>query len=196
MRKVTLFLMLFVALQVSAQQFHFMPKVGLNLANMTNSGASMRAGMNIGVSGEIMISPKFAIEPGIYYSMQGCKESPLTLKMDYLNIPIYAKYYIYDGFNVFAGPQFGFNVSTKGNISSGGVSANVDMKKAFNTVDCALGIGLGYQFDLGLLVSLNYNIGLTNLLKDGKWDFGGEVVDWDGEKSHNGVFQLNVGWRF
>lgn len=56
MKKSLLLLLLFVAFQVSAQEFHFIPKIGLNMANMTNSdGASMKAGLNIGVSGEVKI---------------------------------------------------------------------------------------------------------------------------------------------
>lgn len=49
MKKIVLLLMLFVAFQVSAQEFHFIPKVGLNLANMTNVDGSVRPGLNIGI---------------------------------------------------------------------------------------------------------------------------------------------------
>lgn len=37
MKKIALLLFLFVSLQISAQEVHFLPKVGLNLATMTNS---------------------------------------------------------------------------------------------------------------------------------------------------------------
>ena len=37
MKKIACLLLLFVAFQVSAQEFHFIPKIGLNFANMTNS---------------------------------------------------------------------------------------------------------------------------------------------------------------
>ena len=66
---------MFVAFQVSAQDFHFLPKIGLNLANMTNSDGSMKPGLNVGVAAEFPINPRFSVEPGIYYSMQGVKES-------------------------------------------------------------------------------------------------------------------------
>ena len=44
MKKIALLLLMFVAFQVSAQDFHFLPKIGLNLANMTNSDGSMKLG--------------------------------------------------------------------------------------------------------------------------------------------------------
>ena len=77
MKKIALLLLMFVAFQVSAQDFHFLPKIGLNLANMTNSDGSMKPGLNVGVAAEFPINPQFSVEPGIYYSMQGVKESAI-----------------------------------------------------------------------------------------------------------------------
>ena len=186
MKKIALLLLMFVAFQVSAQDFHFLPKIGLNLANMTNSDGSMKPGLNV--------------EPGIYYSMQGVKESEGgisgKIKNDYINIPIYAKAYLYNGFYAFAGPQFGFLARSKASASYNGTDISVNSKDAFKTFDFALGIGVGYQFDLGLLVSMNYNIGFTNTLSDGDITLNGNSMNWDGEKSRNGVLQINLGWRF
>lgn len=107
MKKIACLLLLFVTFQVSAQEFHFIPKIGLNFANMTNSDGSMKPGLNIGVAGEVMMTNNFAIEPGIFYSMQGAKgkgeSSGLKIKNDYLNIPVLFKGYVYEGFNLFAG---------------------------------------------------------------------------------------------
>ena len=65
----------------------------------------MRPGLNIGVAEEIRFSKLFALEPGVYYSMQGYQKEKLKarqpgLKADYLNIPIYAKFYLYRGFHL------------------------------------------------------------------------------------------------
>jgi len=202
MKKIALLLLLFVAFQASAQEFHFIPKIGLNFANMTNSdGASMKAGLNIGVAGEVMMTNNFAIEPGIYYSMQGFKVSGTTakLKNDYLNIPILLKGYAYEGFNLFAGPQLGFKVSSKVKASDSGTSVSTDvLSDWFKTFDFSLVVGAGYQTSMGLLFSLSYNVGLTNTLnKDNiaSTILGVSSSDIDG-KSRNGVLQFNVGWRF
>ena len=202
MKKIALLLLLFVAFQASAQEFHFIPKIGLNFANMTNSeGASMKAGLNIVVAGEVMMTNNFAIEPGIYYSMQGFKVSGTTakLKNDYLNIPILLKGYVYEGFNLFAGPQLGFKVSSKVKASDSGTSVSTDvLSDWFRTFDFSLVVGAGYQTSMGLLFSLSYNVGLTNTLnKDNIASTipGVSSSDIDG-KSRNGVLQFNVGWRF
>lgn len=110
--------------------------------------------------------------------------------------PIYAKAYLYNGFYAFAGPQFGFLARSKASASYNGTDISVNSKDAFKTFDFALGIGVGYQFDLGLLVSMNYNIGFTNTLSDGDITLNGNSMNWDGEKSRNGVLQINLGWRF
>ena len=85
---------------------------------------------------------------------------------------------------------------SKASASYNGADLSVDSKDAFKTFDFALGIGVGYQFDLGLLVSMNYNIGLTNTLSDGDIKQNGNSINWGGEKSRNGVLQINLGWRF
>ena len=197
--KKSLLLLLFVAFQVSAQEFHFIPKIGLNMANITNSDGSMKPGLNIGVAGEVMMTERFAIEPGVFYSMQGTKdkESGTTMKIknDYLNIPVLFKGYVYEGFNLFAGPQLGFKVSSKIKASQSGTSVSTsEGRDLFKTVDFSIVLGAGYQSPMGFLVSLNYNIGLTNTINKDKFSsLLGTTVD---ETCRNGVLQLNVGWRF
>lgn len=201
MKKIACLLLLFVAFQVSAQEFHFIPKIGLNFANMTNSDGSMKPGLNIGVAGEVMMTNNFAIEPGIFYSMQGAKgkgeSSGLKIKNDYLNIPVLFKGYVYEGFNLFAGPQLGFKVSSKLKYSKSGTSVSTsEGSDLFKSVDFAIIIGAGYQSSMGLLFSLSYNIGLANTINADKFAalLGGSGME--GEKSRNGVLQFNVGWRF
>lgn len=115
MKKVILFLFVCFSLQINAQEFRFIPKVGLNISNFTNSGElDSRKGLNVGLGVELMLTPKFSVESGLFYSMQGqCKTVPdlyiptateivklggkVEFYMDYLNIPVYAKYYAYKG---------------------------------------------------------------------------------------------------
>lgn len=199
MKKIALIVMLFTVFQLSAQEFHFIPKIGLNFANMTNMEGSMKPGLNIGVAGEVMLTNHFAIEPGVYYSMQGTKvdEVSLKLKNDYLNIPILFKGYVYKGFNLFAGPQLGFKVSSKAKISGSGTSITTDaVSDAFKTFDFDIVIGAGYQSSMGLLFSLSYNIGLANVLDGDKLASLSGMSQVRDEKCRNGVLQFNLGWRF
>lgn len=200
MKKLVFLLLTIIAFQASAQEFHFIPRVGLNVAK---AGWSVRPGVNVGLAGEFMMTPNFAIEPGVYYSMQGSRHEDNgvkgTLKLDYINIPIYAKAYLYEGLYAFFGPQFGFNVKakTKDFIHSSlptlaNEHVSEDIKDFVHTFDFSLGVGVGYAFDMGLLLSANYNIGLTHIFKRDNAD-ANTVFD---NKYHNNVFQLNVGWRF
>ena len=200
MKKIACLLLLFVAFQVSAQEFHFIPKIGLNFANMTNSDGSMKPGLNIGVAGEVMMTNNFAIEPGIFYSMQGAKgkgeSSGLKIKNDYLNIPVLFKGYVYEGFNLFAGPQLGFKVSSKLKYSKSGTSVSTsEGSDLFKSVDFAIIIGAGHQSSMGLLFSLSYNIGLANTINADKFAKLPGGSGMEGEKSRNGVLQFNLGWR-
>lgn len=201
MKKIACLLLLFVTFQVSAQEFHFIPKIGLNFANMTNSDGSMKPGLNIGVAGEVMMTNNFAIEPGIFYSMQGAKGkdggASLKIKNDYLNIPVLFKGYVYEGFNLFAGPQLGFKVSSKLKYSKSGTSVSTsEGSDLFKSVDFAIIIGAGYQSSMGLLFSLSYNIGLANTINADKFAALPGGSGMEGEKNRNGVLQFNVGWRF
>ena len=200
MKKIALLLLLFVTFKVSAQEFHFIPKIGLNFANMTNTDGSMKPGLNIGVTGEVMLTSNFAIEPGFFYSMQGTKdkESGMSMKIknDYLNIPVLLKGYVYEGFNLFAGPQLGFKVSSKMKVSQSGTSVSTsEGSDLFKSVDFAIVLGAGYQSPMGLMFSLNYNIGLTNAIDNEKFSALPGVGQID-EKCRNGVLQFNIGWRF
>ena len=74
MKKYLLLLIATFAFQFGqAQEFHFTPKIGMSFANLTNTDGSMAPGLNIGIAAEFPILEDFAIEPGIYYSMQGAR---------------------------------------------------------------------------------------------------------------------------
>ena len=212
MKKVVLLFILFVfsLSQAYAQEFHFIPRIGLNLANTyPESFADMRPGLNIGVAEEIRFSKLFALEPGVYYSMQGyqqenAKGETARLKADYLNIPVYAKFYLYRGFHLFAGPQVGFNVRAKASnyifvsaptpVHQSEYDFSGDKKEEIRNCDFSVSMGLGYTFDMGLVISANYNLGCTHFFKEPEYSFGGS--NHFRGKDHNGVIQFNLGWRF
>ena len=189
MKKIVFLLLLFVSCRVGAQQFHLIPKVGLNLANTTGEvDSKVRPGLNVGLGGDVMLTERFGIEAGVYYSSKyNGNGVSYTDKLDYINIPVYAKEFIYKGLYLFGGPQFSFNVNSENKASSDHATTVIGMN-VIRTFDCGVGLGAGYQFERGLLVSLNYNIGLINVNKS--W------ASNSNPKANNSVVQLNVGWRF
>ena len=197
MKKVFLFLVALIPfVGIHAQDFHFSPRLGMSLSNLTGAEGNMKPGVNVGFAVEIPLAELFSIEPGVYYSMQGSKtdNGSMTLNMDYINIPIHAKYYIYEGLHLIAGPQFAFNVNSKFKSDAPTLSDDIDIKKVVNTFDFGINLGLGYQFPIGLNVGLQYNLGVTKVFEDSGLRIEEKDIVFD--NCNNRVLQINLGWRF
>lgn len=196
-------------LKTTAQELHFMPKIGFTLADISHLQTKVRSGANVGLGAEYLFPNEIAaVETGVYYAMQGAYIKGTVaghylttfLKNDYLNIPVLAKAYVYNGFNVFAGPQFGFNVKDKITMEYGGKElGEVNTTDYVNNFDLAILLGVGYQFESGLFVNANYNFGLLAVFKEDNFTISGENAAHtitDGLSTRNRVFQINAGWRF
>lgn len=193
-----------------AQDIKFGAKAGLNLANMSGDveDNSMKLAFHVGGMAEIEIFEQFAVQPELLYSAQGAKFSEGTLALNYLVLPVMAKYSVTENFTLEAGPQFGYLLSAKAkednNDTGGGVASGVsakssssskelaaqassrDIKENFKSFDLGAAIGASYLLDNGLNLSLRYIMGLSNTPK-------GDVEDF---KYKNSVFQLSVGYYF
>jgi hypothetical protein len=207
------------AMHVHAQRFHFMPKVGYNLSDVSPSFDKPRHGINCGISFEYEMLPRLSLETGVYYSMQGSSYEmdeelfvfqdfisghvfiDADMQNDYVNVPLLAKAYIYHGLHLFAGLQAGFLVHSRLNLSSGISPTNfiddgaiqfddIDLSDYERKIDLSGVIGAGYQFGIGLLVSANYNIGFVKLFRTENIPFHPNV------NAMNSVLQVNIGWRF
>lgn len=173
-------------------------KAGLNVSSISGDleNTSSRTGFNVGVVAEYFVTEKFSIQPEILYSAQGAKFEYTdfidvgvgmpqrftvkeTMKLDYINVPIMAKYYVFDGLNVQAGPQIGFLASAK--------AGSENIKDEMKGVDFSLNLGAGYELPMGVFFDARYNIGLTDVAKK---------VEGEKIKSKNGVFQVSVGYKF
>lgn len=181
----------------------FGAKAGLNLATITGDleDIKSRTSFHIGGMAEITISEEFAVQPELLYSAQGAKYDGFTLALDYLYVPIMAKYFVTEEFSLEAGPQFGYLLSAKlkedsSNSGNGGNDGNVntldrraesvDVKDSVKSFDFGLNIGAGYLVDSNIYVSARYFLGLAN---------GNDFDDSEGDFK-NSVFQLSVGYFF
>ncbi len=167
---------------VNAQDVEFGIKGGLNFATITGDNTSKNqtvTAFNFGAMAEIKISDKFSLQPELLYSGQGYDTDIDTegiIALNYLNIPVIAKYYVTKKLNLEAGPQIGFLLSTKGGTK--------DYKDLFKTTDFGVNMGIGYKLDSGLNFGARYVLGLSN------------INDAGGTTNKNGVFQLSVGYFF
>ena len=179
-----------VSAQMRAGSWAVMPKAGFNLATVTDADdASMKLGLVAGADMIYQINEPLAISFGVLYSMQGAKakvkEGGVTiknkLKMDYVNIPILANFYVTRGLALKAGIQPGFNVKHKMKVESGGSSVESDIPN-FKSFDFAIPIGISYEIS-NFVIDARYNLGLTKL-----WD-------QEGSSSKNSVFQFTLGYK-
>lgn len=174
------------------------PKVGINIAMMTNSDESdPRIGFVGGLEAEYQATDVLGISAGVLYSQQGMKGSSDgvdgTIKLDYINIPVLANFYVAKGFALKIGLQPGINVNDKVKVSANGASAEVGLKEALiaggaddanvNSVVLAIPVGLSYEWK-NVQLDARYNWGVTKA-------FSGM-----GESCRNSVFQVTLGYKF
>ena len=195
MKKI-LFLAVVVLMSASAafSQTSFGLKAGLNLANLTNNGgdADMKPSVYAGGFMEYRISEFFGISPELLYSRQGFHAEDsgvkMNLRLNYINVPVLAKFYIAEGLSADLGPQVGFMLDSEVWAKANGQTATWDipnelMPFEMNSVDVSFAIGLSYNIG-GFVVQGRYNLGLSDVAKD------------DDGHSKNSVIQLGVGYRF
>ncbi|HBF04781.1 MAG TPA: hypothetical protein DDW28_01250 [Prevotella sp.] len=172
--------------QYSAGDITVQPKVGLNIADLTDiDDSKTRAGVVAGAELEYHVSPMFGISGGLLYSMQGCKGKEegveATIKNDYLNIPILANVYVAQGLALKAGVQPGFKVNSKVTAKANGASVTADLDDAFKSFDLSIPVGVSYEY-MNFCLDARYNIGVTKVM--------------DNTDCKNSVFQLTLGYKF
>lgn len=221
MKKILLFGAVFALTftTVQSQEIPLGVKAGINFASIGGDDVEDvdgRTNFHIGGLVEIPLNEKFSIQPEILYSGQGAQmeysesftemgmelfvKAKQKLKMDYINVPIMAKYYIIPGLAVEAGPQVGFLVSAKleseaeikgdfpqeyNDMFYDAFKSNEDVKDELNTLDFAIGLGASYRLDMGVFFGLRYNLGLSNIHKE-----SGDL------KNRNNIFQISAGYSF
>ena len=170
-RTFTKLTLIVVALTVSLfanAQVKFGPIAGVNLANIGGDESSenaMKIGFHVGGIVEISVNDNFMVAPGIIYSIKGAQDksnSDFKLNLNYLEIPVNAKYKLESGLNFFAGPYIGILMSAKATDGT----TDVDVKEFVQSTDIGVNIGLGFDLESGLGFSAQYGLGVSNINKD------------------------------
>lgn len=165
--------------------FTIMPKAGLSIAAATDlEGSDVRIGFVGGAEAEYQFTDMFSVSAGLLYSMQGCtydnRGEDITVKMDYLNVPILVNCYVVKGLAVKLGIQPGFNINSKFKKETGNTTIEGDIDGA-KTIDFSIPVGVSYEF-ANFQLDARYNWGLTKAVKD---------LD-----CKNSVFQITLGYKF
>lgn len=172
--------------QNEAGQITIQPKVGVNIANITDAvGADPRIGLAAGAEFEYGLTDNIGLSAGVLYSMQGAKASEesvdYTLKLDYLNVPILANFYVSKGLALKLGVQPGFKLSSKVKGEASGVTAELEVEDGVKSIDLSIPVGLSYQYQ-NIVFDARYNWGVTKIIED--------------SDSKHSVFQITVGYKF
>jgi hypothetical protein len=163
------------------------PKVGVGIGVLSGewkqaSGVSneSRVGFVAGVEGEYYANNWLGIAAGLNYAQQGWKfkdnDESATTKLDYLNIPVTANFYVAKGLALKTGVQFGFLMSAK--------AGSEDVKDACEKVNFSIPLGISYEIS-DFVLDLRYNMGLN---KTNKAD--------NGNKARSDLFQITLGYKF
>lgn len=175
---------------MASAQFTWGVKGGLNLANISNLEMDMKPSIYVGAFGEYQVSDFFGVAGELVYSRQGAALSAdgdkTKTRLNYLNVPVLAKFYVAKGLSIDLGPQFGFLIGAKQWAKVDGNSASVDIKDVVKGFDLGVGMGLSYNISDNILVQARYNLGLTDGWKNNDSD----------DKFKNNVIQVGVGYRF
>lgn len=176
--------------QQSVGSLTIQPKIGLNVANVSDGdGSDNRIGLALGAEFEYRLTPVFSLSAGALYSMQGCKGTAededgntgdVSLKLDYINVPILANVYVVKGLAIKLGIQPGFNVRHKATATVSGVNVTTNLP-GVKSVDFSIPIGVSYEFNR-FVIDGRYNLGVTKLI--------------DGADSKHSVFQFTFGYKF
>jgi hypothetical protein len=211
-KQVVLVLLALLGTLSTYAQVSFGIKAGYNNStySVENSDNLKRlSGFHAGGIVDISLADEFSLQPQLLFILKGAKQEAhvdqfgdqneeAKLKLNYLELPVNFLYKHQLGAGklfVGAGPYLGFGLS--GKIKQGEEEADIkfDGKKLaeldaeddaamhLKRLDAGANFLAGYELKNGLLFSVNYSLGLTN-------------IDPDGGKSKNSYFGISVGYLF
>jgi hypothetical protein len=213
--------MMVAAVSANAQfepgTFSIQPKLG-GVGSMLSNTPNLRLGDNvkldktavggvlIGAEAEYQLTNMFSLAAGANYSMQGSawedeniyieglkyEIKDTKIELGYINVPVVVNAYLFRGFAVKTGVQFGFltsakmksTVSGKNDSMTQSINYDEDFKDDCKKFDVSIPVGVSYQFKVPIVIDARYNIGLSNVYKDSDL------------KCKNQVFQITVGYKF
>ena len=166
-------------------------------------------GFYAGADLDYQVSDRMAVSAGLGYSLQGCTwrdyESPkveikdFMIKLGYLHLPLTASFYAFDNFSIHTGFQFSYLTHAKmqGSIydhvlfdaTGDKTPAKIDenIRDDVHRFDVSVPVAVSYEFDNNLIISAQYNVGITKINKKSF------LVT---EDMRNRTVMLTIGYKF
>ena len=210
--------------QVETGTFSVIPRVGLNLSTISDESlttdvgtmkSKYKAGAMAGVDLEYRISKPLAASVGAYYSREGCNYKDNVLDhpvpgtynvlsrsyftIDYLKIPVMARWYATDKFSVGTGVQAGIGLwnrthteSQEVKVNNGSYTYSTDIEEAnvkgngLRNVLWSVPVSVAVEYER-VILDLRYSIPLSKVYQsDGKHPDGDERLQ---------CWSISVGYR-
>lgn len=175
-----------ITLAASAQsKTTFGVKGGVNFAKVyataDNSSETARSGgmtsFHVGIFADAPLGEGFSIQPGLFYSGKGFSSNDGVntgkVKFSYIQIPVNVIYNVPLNSGKFffgAGPYAAYGISGKVQDQVSGRTVSVDVKfgndldSDFKRMDYGITGLVGFQFTNRLLLSANYDLGLSKIM--------------------------------
>lgn len=171
-------LLLGISNSVEAQGIDFGVKIGANFASISDiNNTSSRTGIVLGGFAGIKFNDHWGLQADLLYSQQGAEFQLSAIDLDYINLPVILKYYVFRGLHVQFGPQFGIVVDDNLRSALGNAISS-------NNFDLSGIAGAGYDLPFGIRAEARYNFGLT------------DVSDNNSASGKNAVITLAIGYSF
>lgn len=199
--------LILISFCASSQKVKIGLNAGLSLANYytkaagTTESANSKPGITAGFIADLPLDVHFSMQPGLNFTQKGTRDKEtsngstmkMTVNINTLEIPLNILYNINSTagrFFIGAGPSLAIGLSGKQKITSDGdsYSSSIHFGKKLTDdlrrIDLGANAVTGFYFPNGLMIALNYNLGLNNLTPD-------EFTD---ENFTSRYFGLRLGW--
>jgi len=163
-------------------------KIGPNYSAVTGDldATKGRVRMHLGAVIEFPVSERFYIQAEVLYSAQGytIEEDGFEneLSLNYLSLPILAKYYFTPKLSFETGPRF----ATLASVTESREDSTDEFFNTYESSDVGWNFGIGYKAESGMFLQLHYILGLRQIIDTNILDVSAK----------NSLVQLSIGYLF
>jgi len=151
----------------SAQSLNFGVKAGPQITNFTHASDSKAAFLyHAGGFATVGIMDRLQAQAELLLSMSGSNNTETDYYKQrnmYLNLPLTAKFRVYDRLSVHSGFQLGYLLNAKLKITEGDLEGSYDRDDKFNRMEMAFVLGAEYLITKQLSAGMRINRGMTKL---------------------------------
>lgn len=206
--------------QQEVRQFSILPRVGVNIANISHMDVSMgmnliksasKAGFTGGVEAEYQLSPSISASLALFYSMQGCHypdaessgdkvrtgRSDNSIDVEYINVPLMGQWYVGSGLALKAGFETGFLLSARQKYEEVSITIDEDGRRTYG-VPTTEELNLKDAFNaVNVYIPVGISYEYMNVVLDGRYHFPlSRALKANPMNERHRFFTFSVGYRF